>query len=207
LSDALRNGLLLAGLGFVLTTVVGGLLGTFLQSRLWQHQWGAQRTLRTTEAAQSLFEDVSRLMDRRLYRLSQLGYWTSRPDSERREEALRSYREVVREWNDSINRNLSLLEFYFGHELRESFDSGVGREFVEAGELVEALYRLLPETNASLRNEMGAATAALRSSVYTFNLNLLSHMDMLEQLGRPRFFLLAAEGGRRKAVGDLVRRP
>ncbi|GGX75965.1 hypothetical protein [Streptomyces hiroshimensis] len=52
--------------GFLLTTVLGGLLGSFFQRRAWAHQHRVQTQDR--ERAVLVFEEVSRLLDKRLYR-------------------------------------------------------------------------------------------------------------------------------------------
>jgi len=197
LSHALRDGLLLAAAGFVLTTVFGGVLGSFLQTRLWRYQWEVQTNSKLIDSARSVFEEVSRLMDRRLFRLSQLHLWTMRKDEYRMSIAITDYREVMREWNDSINRNLSLLQFYFGTNIRTMFDFGVGKKFVDVGALAERLYRSAPDVDEELGAKVESGIAELRAEVYNYNLSLLNCMDRLQQLGRPRFFAT----GRRNARG------
>ena len=188
MSETLRDGLSLVAAGFVLTTVVGGLLGSFLQTRLWRYQWEAERSSKLTDAARSIFEDVSGLMDRRLFRLSQLHLWIVRSDPDRIAISINAYRGVMREWNDSINRNLSLLQFYFGTEIREAFDFGVGKKFVDTGALAERLYRNIPIVDEILAAKVEAEIVALRAEVYQYNLVLLRRMDQLQRLSRPRFF-------------------
>jgi hypothetical protein len=61
--------------GFLLTTVVGGLLGVYLQRRSWSHQYNVQLAAAGRDRAVALFEELSRLLDRRLYRMRRL-YWT-----------------------------------------------------------------------------------------------------------------------------------
>jgi hypothetical protein len=173
--------------GFILTTVAGGFLGSFLQTRLWRHQWAAERASKTSEAARSLFEDVSRLMDRRLFRLSQLTLWSNRGEPERLAEAITEYRTVVREWNDSISRHLSLLQFYFGTRVRERFDFEVGQRFVAAGAMAETLYRAAPKGDASLTEKVEQAIVELRADVYQYNLELLRCMEKIQESSRPTF--------------------
>jgi hypothetical protein len=73
-------------IGFLLTTVLGGLLGSFFQNRTWDHQnkiqQAEQERLRETQLAEEkrdkalqIFDEISRLMDKRLYRL-RLVYWS-----------------------------------------------------------------------------------------------------------------------------------
>ncbi len=53
--------------GFLLTTVLWGTLGFLFQSRSWNHQHRVQITEQERKTAVALFEEISRLMDRRLY--------------------------------------------------------------------------------------------------------------------------------------------
>ncbi|MGW3664811.1 hypothetical protein [Streptomyces sp. NPDC005141] len=94
--------------GFLLTTVLGGLLGSFFQQRTWAHQHRVETRERERDRAALVFEEVSKLLDKRLYRLRLL-YWSLAADtgvrSERSERRMEDYRQVLYEWNDSINRN------------------------------------------------------------------------------------------------------
>jgi hypothetical protein len=63
--------------GFLLTTVLGGLLGFFFQNRSWDHQHKIQQAEQerqhqlqlaeqAREQALQVFDEISRLMDKRL---------------------------------------------------------------------------------------------------------------------------------------------
>src|SRR6185437_4869421 len=69
--------LLLLVVGFVLTSVLGGLLGYLLQSRAWAHQHDVQRRDEERQQTLKTFEEISLLLDRRLYRMRRL-YWAAR---------------------------------------------------------------------------------------------------------------------------------
>jgi hypothetical protein len=122
--------LLLLVAGFVLTSVAGGALGYWFQHRAWahqheiqlrdeEHQHEVQRREEEHQRALKTFEEVSQLLDRRLYRMRLL-YWAAREvaagtgDQERLASARADYRAVLTEWNDNLNRNLALIETYFG---------------------------------------------------------------------------------------------
>src|SRR3954470_14647650 len=119
-------------LSFVLLTVVGGILGAILQHRSWTYKWSLESKDKRLSIARDVYQEVSRLMDKRLFRSKQLHIWLRRNNSERIEFSVSNYRSVIFELNESINRNLAMLEIYFGKEIRSSFDFGVGRMFVEA---------------------------------------------------------------------------
>jgi hypothetical protein len=62
-------------LGFLLTTVLGGFLGVYLQQRSWAHRFKVERATAERDRAVQVFEETSRLLDRRLYRMRRLA-WT-----------------------------------------------------------------------------------------------------------------------------------
>src|SRR3954471_8721782 len=103
-------------LSFVLLTVVGAILGAILQHRGWRCKWSLESKDKRLSIAREVYQEVSRLMDKRLFRSKQLHVWIRRGDSERIKLSIENYRQVIFEWNDSINRNLAMLEIYFGKE-------------------------------------------------------------------------------------------
>lgn len=137
---ALGQQLILLVVGFVLTGVAGGVLGAYLQNRAWDHQHDAGRRDGERSRALVTFEEVSRLLDRRLYRMRQL-YWAVRQqargigDGGAIDQARDSYREIVTEWNDNLNRTLALAEVSFGTPVRTMLEDQVYEEFaaVERG--------------------------------------------------------------------------
>ena len=101
--------------GFLLSGVAGGFLGYFFQQRAWAHQHEVQRADLQREQAQQTFEDLSTLMDRRLYRMRLVHSAARRQalsggHAERLDRAVQDYRLVLRDWNDTLNRNLALIE-------------------------------------------------------------------------------------------------
>ena len=115
-------------------------------------------------------------MDKRLYRLK-LVYWrlpaedgqsSHSPSAESRFE---DYRQVLYEWNDSINRNLALLQHYFGPSMRDRLDYEVGATFVELGSKMEKWWKtgVRPEPSESLDDQL----RKLGNLVYSFNLDMI----------------------------------
>ena len=139
--------LLLLVVGFVLTSVVGGVLGYMLQRRAWAHQHEVQRRDEEHQQALKTFEEVSQLLDRRLYRMRRL-YWAARDlavgtgDQERLAAAQVAYRDVLAEWNDNLNRNLALVETYFGTPVREVLGGQIYEGFAAAGRALEEIVRM-----------------------------------------------------------------
>ncbi|MFC5641620.1 hypothetical protein [Kitasatospora cinereorecta] len=177
LRGGLVKELILLVVGFLLTTVLGGLLGFFFQQRTWAHQHRVQIQDHDRDRAVLVFEEISRLLDKRLYRLRLL-YWSLAEDtdtrSERSESRMQDYRQVLYEWNDSINRNLALIEQYFGIDIRDRLDYRVGTTFVALGRAVEAMWRLFDSPTAANGGQIDdALLAELESQIYHYNLDML----------------------------------
>jgi hypothetical protein len=175
-------------IGFVLTTVVGGVLGSYFQNRTWDHQNQIQQAEQDRlhqlqlaeekrEKALQIFDEISRLLDKRLYRVRLL-YWSLSAESGQgahsaiAESRLEDYRQVLYEWNDSINRNLALLAHYFGQGMRDRLDYEVGLSFVDLGQVLESWWK----TNAPPADgpSCDGRIQQLVSLVYQFNLDMIN---------------------------------
>jgi peptidoglycan hydrolase-like protein with peptidoglycan-binding domain len=134
-------------LGFVLTTVVGGALGYYFQRRTWDsNRRESERT-----AAASVFDDISRAMDGRLYRM-RLVYWGLKGgDEDRIAAAMDEYRATLVRWNDNLNRNLALVHRYFGRDVWAFLSGVLYEEFAIIGRHLEGWYR------RRLDRELGSA--------------------------------------------------
>jgi hypothetical protein len=139
-------------IGFALTTVVGGFLGFFFQARSAALQTLAHLAEAERTAALNLFEELSTLMDRRVYRMRQLCWQLQSQDGETArneaamngaaiEAAMDAYRENVRDWNDRLNRNLAVAEIYFGGGIRKLLHDTIYTGFAEVGKQLEEAYR------------------------------------------------------------------
>lgn len=165
--------------GFLLTTVLGGTLGYIFQRRGRTHQHMTQLRHQERERAVAIFEEVSRLLDRRLYRLKLL-YWSlaagraDRTRSPLAEPRMDDYRQVLYEWNDSINRNLALVQQYFGEAMRRRLDNAIGSAFVSLGRSVERLWIAQSDPTATgAPDDLGRRLTELNSLVYGFNLQMI----------------------------------
>jgi hypothetical protein len=123
-------------LGFLLTTVLGGLLGYVFQRRAWSHQFDVQRRSAEREAAASALNELSSVLDKRRYRML-LVYWRLEwLDSREFEDAVTGYRAVLEEWNEGLNRRLALVATHFGADLKRELDV-LYEEYREAGRLLD----------------------------------------------------------------------
>ena len=140
--------LVLLVVGFLLTTVLGGILGSWLQQRAWNRQREAQLSEEELRRADDVCQKISQLMDKRLYRMLRLLYAfqsaARQPDStdiiKRR---LEEYDAVLYEWNDHLNLNLPLIGTYFGETARVWPDQKIYESYRQAGVELEVVYRSL----------------------------------------------------------------
>ncbi len=140
-----HHDLFLLLVGFFFTSVVGAALGAYFQNRSWDYQERARAQSSETEAATRVFEDVSKLMDRRIYRMRQLNWKVRDFDGEARHEAeaaMKSYQQVLYEWNDALNRNRALVLRYFGKKTEAENFGPTHEGFKDAGDCLEEYYRL-----------------------------------------------------------------
>jgi hypothetical protein len=125
-------------IGFLLTTVAGGFLGTYLQQRAWRRQNDARLREEELRRADSTCQTISGLIDKRRYRMLRL-LWALREHGTRDvsamlEESRKAYDEVLFEYNDRLNVNFSLIGTYFGERARAWLQDEVHATFVRAGD-------------------------------------------------------------------------
>jgi hypothetical protein len=168
--------------GFALTTVVGGLLGSWFQRRAWDHQ--NERTLAEADRghATQTCRELSQLMDRRLYRMWQLNWALFAPclDRGRVDACMQDYRAVLYEWNDALNRNLAAAEIQFGRGLRNRLEGEIYEGFRSVGEKLEATYRELPSMHPSGATHHDTDASGdlreMRERVYAISVVMLQHI-------------------------------
>jgi hypothetical protein len=164
---------------FALTTVVGGVLGYIFQTRSWRHQNNAKQLESERATATKIFEEVSRLMDKRLYRMRQL-YWRlkdSLSEDDILEKHMSAYREVLYEWNDNLNRNLALSLAYFGKDIRSFLEITIYEEFSKIGSLIENYYKerkRAGKITSPVLSGTGTELTKLGFHIYTFNVRVIS---------------------------------
>lgn len=178
----MRDQVILLALGFVFTSVAGGFIAYYFQNKT------EQRNRRESErnAASTVFDEISRAMDRRLYRMWLLHWGLKSGNNDRIEKALNGYRRVLEEWNDSLNRNLALTYRYFGEGVWKYLDRALYEEFARIGRLLEGQYRgehdLNPESPdqvvegqpSALNQVLAGRLKALNDEVYLLNRFMVS---------------------------------
>jgi hypothetical protein len=165
-------------LGFLLTTVIGGLFASFLQHRNWRNQ----NDVRTREEERARASDVcaslAAILDKRLYRMRRL-YWATVWSSanqispEDLKARLDDYQQVLFEWNDQLKARLATVAVYFGEDVRWHLDHVVYTAFKETGERLEGLYRQVNQDPPAPLDEAALADASagiVQLSQHTYDL-------------------------------------
>jgi hypothetical protein len=177
---ALTDQLVTVVLGFALTTVVGGVLGSWFQRRTWDHQ--NERTLAEADRAHAtqICREVSQLMDKRLYRMLQLdwAFGTGEIDRSRVDARMDDYRGVLYKWNDTLNRTLAATETVFGHALRDQLEADVYEGFRSSGLKLEERYRALAasphsDSGAPSGQDVGHDLREMRERIYAITVKML----------------------------------
>lgn len=130
-------------LGFLLTSVVGGFIGTWFQRRSWAHEHLVQVCDAERDTASKGLASLSDLMDKRLLRMRQLAWKLERAhaigDAEEERKANREARDA---WSMRLNGNLSFTERYFGSQARNNLEvdiaGGFGKIHNEFNDLFES---------------------------------------------------------------------
>ena len=136
-------------LGFLLTTLGGGIL-TFLyqwiqdnrraQSDKMQAELNIMEQRRTQATA--LFNEISPLIDTRLYNWRRLAWGL---EGSIPEDSLKAryteYMHVFFEWNHNLNKNRALICRFFGPQLGEQFEEVIMPELRELHNTIISIYR------------------------------------------------------------------
>ena len=178
----MSDDLLLLIVGFVLTTVLGGALGSFLQRRAWNEQHRVQKRDEAKKQALTTFEEISRLFDKRIYRMRLLyaALVNARRDkgsAEALNAARDEYRAVLMEWNDNLNRVLALTEVSFGSDTRAVVEA-LNHRYAALGRALDLALRLDlrqdPDPIAVSSLDFPRRIKRLSDGVYDVNLRMLS---------------------------------
>lgn len=174
--DTLVNQIILLALTFLFTSVLGGFLAANFQNRTWKHQNRVKLAKSERHEATKIFESISSLMDKRLYRMRQLN-WKLKDDTtspEKLEETMIKYREVLYEWNDNLNRNLALAQCYFGKDIRKILEGNIYEKFREIGSFLENGYLEKGKTGKTQDfKKSNLDITDIRDDIYELNVKMI----------------------------------
>ena len=132
--------------------------------------------------AMQTFEELARLLDRRLYRMRRW-YWAIKRRLEdgagldQISAARKDYDEVLLVWNDNLNRMLALVDISFGRDVRRQLETGVFEEFAAVGRALEEFARQASGDREDVEiPPLGRKMNMLRHRVYRLNSQMLSLM-------------------------------
>jgi hypothetical protein len=187
----MSHDLILLVVGFVLTTVLGGALGSFFQRRAWNQQHYLQKREEEKTQALKTFEEISRLFDKRIHRMRLMnaalaGLRRDRDDEsiESLDDARREYKAVLTEWNDNLNRVLALIEVSFGRAMRQAVEE-LYAQYAALGRALDLALRLELREDAdpvALKSiDFSRRLKRLSDGVYQTNVRMLALLRDDEQ--------------------------
>jgi hypothetical protein len=170
--------LVLLALGFALTTAAGAYLSN--QFRIESTRAQLQITAMDSEITRvtQVFEAISQLMDKRLFRMRRVHDVFSGAAGEEREQRLAEYRTVFIEWNDNLNRYRALFAMYFqpnADELacKKSFE-GIALKFAQAH---RELQKLIGHTEVNSVENLKHSLDELNICVYSLDSFMLAQIN------------------------------
>ena len=180
--------LAMLAVGFLLTGVFGGALGYLFQRRAWAHQHEVERRDEQRRQAVKTFEEVSSLLDRRLYRMRRV-YWAARNRREggeldRLSAALDDYRDVLLVWNDNLNRIRALVDTYFGGGVARQLQIRVYEEYAAVGRALDEFVRQASSDHGGVQvPPLAGRLNMLSHQVFLLNSRMLELMQQ-QRLGQ-----------------------
>jgi hypothetical protein len=136
------NELVLLLLGFLLTSVVGGLIGERFQRRSWEHEHLVQQCEAEQDRRAKRFEAISDLMDKRLLRMRKLAWkleqahQLSDVKQERKENI-----EARDEWATQLNSNIDFVRNNLGTEAGDTLQNTIADGFRNIHEKFNDLFK------------------------------------------------------------------
>jgi hypothetical protein len=182
----------------LLTAYLGARLAQHWQMRSWILQQKVNDRDQRYSELKTLYDDLDRIANRRLYRLRLLIWALKKADKDKIEERITSYAEVVTEWNEKFNsiviRSVRILES--GSYLIWSFEQMVSKPLLEIGSIAEGATRNFRATGST--NVSNSQWVQHEKNLDSLNYHLIDHMRNiyieLQKLKEERFFII--EDGR-----------
>jgi len=116
--------LFLLVLGFIFTTILGGLLSYYLQARTNNYNYKNALIESERKVAKDIFEDIITAIDERVYYAQIVNDdYTINPNKSVPAEKWNNYQQAVNKWNININKRFDLLQYYFGYNTKKDMQS------------------------------------------------------------------------------------
>jgi hypothetical protein len=167
----------------VIAVLVAAVVGAWLQHRSddmrlrTEHVLIRERAFEDRESSRQeaemattmeVFEKISTLLDRRLWHTRRL-IWASERGAtaaQMRQHRI-AYDEAVDEWNVNLNRNLALVERYFGQDARRELEFGIAPAF-------QKIHAALATERKTPKSELNGQADAINDLLHPFNRRLLN---------------------------------
>lgn len=162
-------------LSFFLVTVFGSVIGYFLQKNLFKHQKTRDAIERSYSERKEVFDQLSRILDRRIYQCRQIVYGWWKNDSSWVDREFNGLRDILFEWNGQINSTYGKVQIFFGLSIRNELEIGVGTQMRKVQRLLEEKKTGKPHAKSS--NEIWAEIDILNGktdALYRHMLNVIS---------------------------------
>lgn len=165
--------LVLVLVAFFLTTICGGLLGFYFQNRGWERQHRDNVLQSEKESAEKVFSEISQLIDTRMYKMRRV-FWGYKFELGKNEIKDRwvEYENTLDAWNGTLNKNLALLQRYFGNNARAIFESQIHGEFRHWGSELEK-FRNFSTIRKDELSKIDQGLDELNNIFYRYDLELL----------------------------------
>jgi hypothetical protein len=164
--------------GFILTGILGTSI-TFLFNHLENHhKIEADRRADSVrimeqrrEQATIVFNELSPLMDSRLYNWRRLAWGL---EDQIPEDSLKQryaeYEETFFKWNRNLNKNRALVCRFFGPDLGETFEGTIMPQFSDLHRVVHELYKTTRSRRPLIPSDsLNSLADSLNSVIYDFN--------------------------------------
>lgn len=190
-------------IGWLLTGVLGALIAAGIQryawnrqheaqQRDWEHQNEVQQRDEERQQALKTFQDISTLLDKRLYRMWRL-HWAIKKkalgasNEKEMDLARAAYRDVLYEWNDNLNRTLALAQTYFGDGVRQTLEGSLYEAVAALGRALDATEEIVSKAENKPVDipRLSGRLTRLSRRIYEMNVHMLSLLEK-NRLGEAR---------------------
>lgn len=164
---------------FILTGIVGNRLVNLWQHRNWLNQQKFLSIEKEYTALNELFDELTTLSGKRLYRMRRFLVATLHDDEKTLEDRRKEYDEALTAWNDKLNSFFIRLTFYARYDMALRLERIIQANFTLAGSRIEALARKRKENNSVLKHEIAPVEKQLNNIqglLFEFNRDIMRYI-------------------------------
>lgn len=133
----------IAIIGIIISAFLGQYLTYKFQLTSFKHQQREKKRDEFYRSASKLFDELSDLMDRRIYlERKLLSSFRDRDKNltDKVDDRFNDYNNFLYEWNQSLNKNICRIEVYFGKSLSTHFENRIAKDFNWIGIMLRDRY-------------------------------------------------------------------